>query len=66
MRRKVKLSEMYNAIGEYLNSHGDADVISISTHCNNKDQIQYSLDLCDLQKDSYDIVGKIEIKYQEL
>ena len=66
MRRKVKLSELYKEIGKYLDANGDADVVSIATHCNSAKHIQYTLELCDLKNDSFDVIGKISVKYEEI
>lgn len=64
-RRKVRLSDLYVQIGKYLATNGDADVSSISTHCNSLDKIQYTLNLSDLSKEGFDKIGQIDIKYEE-
>ena len=66
MRRKVKLSELYKEIGKYLDSNGDVDVVSITTYCNSPKHIQYTLKLCDLKSDSFDVIGEIDVKYEEI
>lgn len=42
----VKLSEVHRLIGNYLELHGDKDVISVGTYCGS--DYAYSLHLCDL------------------
>ena len=65
MRRRVMLSDLYKEIGEYLEKNGDADIVSIATHCNSPKHIQYSFDLCSLGNDSFNVIGKIYVKYKE-
>lgn len=65
MRRRVKLTDLYKATGEYIAKHGDADIMSISRHCNSPEHIEYSFDLGDLENDSFDVIGQIHIKYRE-
>ena len=65
MRRKVKLSELYKEIGNYLYANDDVDVFSIATHCNSENHIQYTLKLCDLKSDSFEVIGEINVKYEE-
>ena len=61
-RPRVKLSEMYQSIGDYLQSNGDAEVRSIATCVGLKDGTAYELNLCDLSKDGYEVIGKIPVK----
>ena len=66
MRRKVKLNELYKEIGRYFCTSVDVDVVSIGTYCNSSKHIQYTLKLCDLKSDSLDVIGKIDVKYEEI
>lgn len=43
----VKLSEIYRLIGNYIELHGDKDVISIATHCGHPEHV-YTFNLCDI------------------
>ena len=45
----AKLSEIHNAIGNYLYIHGDKEVTSIATWCGTAPQ-EYTFNLCDIHK----------------
>lgn len=46
MKKRVKLSEFKKAIDDYINSYGDADVSTVSRHCNH-DKYEYTIVLGD-------------------
>lgn len=41
----AKLSEIYRLIGNYIELHGDKDVISIATHCGSGRRYEYTFNL---------------------
>lgn len=45
----AKLSEIHNAIGNYLYIHGDKEVTSIATWCSSA-PYEYTFNLCDIHE----------------
>lgn len=64
---RVKLSELYNEIGNYLKVYGDADVRSIASCYGYDDKTIYMLRLSDLNSfDTTETIGEIRIKYEDI
>jgi hypothetical protein len=61
MKAKVMLSEMYKVIGEYLKTHDDAEVISISTHSGSS-KYEYTLNLGNPENKDCKVTDKINIE----
>lgn len=62
-KRIVYLTDLYAKIGSYLKLYGDANVTSISTHCNHPKNLYYTLNVTDLDTDKE---RKIDIPYKEI
>lgn len=66
-KRIVYLSQLYEKIGNYLQAAGDANIVSISTHCNHPEQIYYTLKLETLNDAlNKNINGYITIRYVDV
>lgn len=68
-KKIVKLSEIYQIIGDYLHANGDANVESIATHNNRdpKNHLKYTLHLSPINREleSYEEEKVICIDYNE-
>ncbi len=67
-RRVTKLSQLAAKINAYILLNGDADIISIGSHSNSPEKIQYSFDLKPLNDETWNNVQSkaIKITYDEI
>lgn len=64
---RVKLSNLYNEIGNFLREYGDADIRGIASCSGYDDKTTYLLRLADLNSfDTTKYVGEIRIRYEDI
>lgn len=64
---RVKLSNLYNEIGNFLKEHGDADIRGIASCSGYDDKTTYLLRLADLNSfDTTKSVGEIRMRYEDI
>lgn len=64
---RVKLSDLYNEIGNFLREHGDADIRGIASCSGYDDKTKYLLRLADLNSfNTTKYVGEIKVRYEDV
>lgn len=64
---RVKLSNLYNEIGNFLREYGDADIRGVSFCSGYDDKTTYLLRLADLNSfDTTKSVGEIRMRYEDV
>ena len=64
---RVKLSNLYNEIGNFLREHGDADIRGVSSCNGYDDKTMYLLRLADLNSfNTTKSIGEIRMRYEDI
>lgn len=64
---RVKLSSLYEKVGNYLEKNGDANIIGIAYYLSGTDDSTvYSIELSDLQSYNTKMIDEIKIECEEI